>query len=377
MKRTTSTVSAVRPDRGYSVRVAGRANYGVLGIGVVVLVVLAVSPLFAGRQVTAGMIGFFIYLTVAQLWNLMLGYAGLISVGQQGFIGIGAYILWFFADIVHLSPWAAIVLAGVGGMIIALPAAALVFRLKGGYLAIGTWVIAEVIRLVMTNIQRAGGAGGIDITASADLVKSYGVEGMYARVYWWALAAAVIAILATYLLLRSRSGLGLKAMRDNDLAAESSGVNLWRSKLYTYVIAGAGCAMAGAILALNNLRVDPSDNFNISWTAYMIFISIIGGVGTIEGPIIGSVIFYVLWKTIGDLGTWYFVILGVVAIVVTIWSPQGIYGWIVKKTGFMIFPLQRNLWMIESDGSSGRSPRGGRWRRRKAEQSAAETASGS
>jgi branched-chain amino acid transport system permease protein len=351
MRRTAPALSAARPDSSYSVRVAGRANHAVLGLGVAVLVVLAVSPFFAGRQVTAGMIGFFIYLTVAELWNLMLGYAGLISVGQQGFIGIGAYILWFFADIVHLSPWAAIVLAGVGGMIIALPAAALVFRLKGGYLAIGTWVIAEVIRLIMTNVQRAGGAGGIDITATADVVKSVGIDGMYARVYWWALAAAVAAIMVTYLLLRSRAGLGLKAMRDNDLAAESSGVNLWRSKLYTYVIAGAGCAMAGAILAMNNMRVDPSGNFDISWTAYMIFISIIGGVGTIEGPIIGSVIFYVLWKTIGDLGTWYFVILGVVAIAVTIWSPQGIYGWIAKKTGFMLFPLQRKLYFVESESS--------------------------
>lgn len=360
MKRAPSTSYTMQPDGNFSVRVAGRANYAGLGIGVAALIVLALSPLFAGRQVIAGMIGFFIYLAVAELWNLMLGYAGLISVGQQGFIGIGAYILWFFADILHVSPWAAIVLAGVGGMIIALPAAALVFRLKGGYLAIGTWVIAEVIRLIMTNIQRAGGAGGIDITASANLVQSYGVEGMYARVFWWALAVAVLAILVTYLLLRSRSGLALKAMRDNDLAAESSGVNLWRAKLYTYVIAGAGCAMAGAVLALNNLRVDPTDNFGISWTAYMIFISIIGGVGTIEGPIIGSVIFYVLWKTIGDLGTWYFVILGVVAITVTIWSPQGIYGWIAKKTGFMLFPLQRQLSLFDEDLDG--APPGGRRR---------------
>ncbi len=376
MKDDAPKVTAERVGGKYSVRVAGRANYAILGVGVAVLAVLAASPLFAGRQVTAGMIGFFIYLAVAELWNLMLGYAGLISVGQQGFIGIGAYILWFFADIVHLSPWIAIVLAGIGGMIIALPAAALVFRLKGGYLAIGTWVIAEVIRLIMTNIQRAGGAGGIDITASANLVQSYGVEGMYARVYWWALAAAVLAILVTYLLLRSRPGLGLKAMRDNDLAAESSGVNLWRSKLYTYVIAGAGCAIAGAILALNNLRVDPTDNFGISWTAYMIFITIIGGVGTIEGPIIGSVIFYVLWKTIGDLGTWYFVILGVLAVAVTIWSPQGIYGWVVKKTGFMIFPLQRRLNLAESDEAPVELAGDGRRRGRKgaAESAAVESA---
>jgi branched-chain amino acid transport system permease protein len=340
---TTPTAPTATPGRKYSVRVTSRTNHAILGGGVAIVIVLAILPIFVATRITESMIEFFCYLALAELWNLMLGYAGLISAGQQGFIGIGAYTLWLFADILHVSPLIAVVFAAVAGIIIAFPAAALVFRLKGGYLAIGTWVIAEVIRLVMTNIRRAGGGGGIDISATTKLVQDVGIDGWFSRVYWWALAAAVIAIVISYLLLRSRNGLALKAMRDNDLAAESSGVNLWRTKLYTWVIAGAGCALVGAIVAMNSMRVDPGANFSINWTAYMIFITIIGGVGTIEGPIIGTIIFYVLRETTSDWGTWYFIMLGLLAIVVTVWSPTGIYGWIVKKTGFMLFPLQRKL----------------------------------
>jgi len=113
------------------------------------------------------------------------------------------------------------------------------------------------------------------------------------------------------------------------------------------------------IRAMYDLRVNPGANFSVNWTAYLIFITVIGGIGTIEGPIIGTVIFYVLRETTSKYGTWYFIALGLVAIVVTVWSPQGIYGWIVKKTGFMIFPLQRQLNLFEDDVGGGRTPGGG------------------
>jgi branched-chain amino acid transport system permease protein len=353
MSTTPLVPEATGPGRKYSVWVANRTNYVILGVGIAILIVLAVFPLFGNTEWTRRLIDFLCFLALAELWNLMLGYAGLISAGQQGFIGIGAYTLWFFSDILHISPFASVMFAAIAGMIIAFPAAALVFRLKGGYLAIGTWVIAEVIRLIMTNVRRAGGGSGIDVTATSKLVQELGRNGWYSRVYWWALAAAVLAIAVTYLLLRSRTGLGLKAMRDNDLAAESSGVNLWRSKLYTWVIAGAGCALVGGLRAMYDLRVNPGSNFSINWTAYLIFITVIGGIGTIEGPIIGTIIFYVLRETTSKYGTWYFIALGLLAIIVTVWSPAGIYGWVVKKTGFMLFPLQRRLRLPEGDGPPG------------------------
>jgi branched-chain amino acid transport system permease protein len=338
-----ATETTPKGSRKFTVSVASRVNLAILVFGVVVVVALATFPFFGPSAWVRRLVEFFAYLALAEMWNLMLGYAGLISVGQQGFIGIGAYTLWLFSDIIGINPLISVVFAAVGGVIIALPAAALVFKLRGGYLAIGTWVIAEILRLIVANIKRTGGGSGITIQATSKMAQTLGPQAWMSRVYWWALAAAVIAIAVVYVLLRSRTGLALKAMRDNDLAAESNGVNLWRTKLYTYVIAGAGCALVGAIEALYSLRVHPASAFAVTWTAYLIFITVIGGVGTIEGPIIGTIIFYVLRETTSKYGTWYFIALGMLAIVVTIWSPAGIYGYVVRKTNFMLFPLQRKV----------------------------------
>ncbi len=335
----TSAAATTTVNKRYSVWVASRTNYIILGAGVLIAIVLIAFPFFAGIPWTRRLVDFFILLGLAQLWNLMLGYAGLISVGQQGYIGIGAYVLWLFSDIFGLNPFIAVIFAAIGGAIIALPAATLIFRLKGGYLAIGTWVIAEILRLIVANIKRTGGGSGTTIQAASKMATEVRVPGTY----WWALAVSFIAIGVTYFLLRSRTGLALEAMRDNDLAAESSGVNLWRTKLYTYVIAGAGCAAAGAVVAIHLLRIQPAAAFSVNWTAYLIFITVIGGIGTIEGPIIGTLIYFVLREWTSQYGEWYFIILGLLAIVVTIWSPRGIYGYVVRKTHFFLFPVQRKL----------------------------------
>jgi branched-chain amino acid transport system permease protein len=334
----TATTAPTGTGR-FTVSVASRTHLYVGIAGLVIVVFLALFPLFAGTPWTRRLVDFFTLLALAEFWNLMLGYAGLISVGQQGYIGIGSYTLWLFADVFHINPFFGVIFAAIGGAIIALPAAKLVFKLKGGYLAIGTWVIAEILRLIVANIKRTGGGSGITIQAATKLGTSVRVPGSY----WWALGSALIAIGFTYFLLRSRTGLGLKAIRDNDLAAESSGVNLWRMKLYTYVIAGAGCAMVGAIVAIHLLRVQPAAAFSINWTGYILFITVIGGVGTLEGPIIGTLIYFVLREMTSKYGEWYFIVLGLLAIIVTIWSPAGIYGFVVRKTNFFVFPLQRKL----------------------------------
>ncbi len=336
---STTTATSTR----YSVSVASRTNYMVLAFGVLVLIVLVVFPFFGGTPWTRRLVDFFTLLALAQFWNLMLGYAGLISVGQQGYIGIGSYALWLFADVLPIHPFIAVIFAAIGGAIIALPSAVLVFKLKGGYLAIGTWVIAEILRLIVANIKRTGGGSGITVQAATKLGTELRVPGTY----WWGLALAVISIAVTYWLLRSRTGLALEAIRDNDLAAESSGVNLWRTKLLTYVIAGAGCAAVGAVVAIHLLRVQPAAAFSINWTGYLVFIVVIGGVGTIEGPIIGTLIYFILRETTSKYGEWYFIVLGLLAIVVTVWSPRGIYGYVVRKWNFFLFPLQRKLKFLD------------------------------
>jgi branched-chain amino acid transport system permease protein len=140
MKASSTSVPA--SDRQFSVYVASRTNKIILAVGLAIVIVLVLFPIFGGIPMTRRLVLFFGYLALAQFWNLMLGYAGLISVGQQGYIGVGAYALWLFADVLNINPFLCVIIAAVAGAIIALPSAALVFKLKGGYLAIGTWVLA-------------------------------------------------------------------------------------------------------------------------------------------------------------------------------------------------------------------------------------------
>ena len=147
----------------------------------------------------------------------------------------------------------------------------------------------------------------------------------------------------TYLLLRRRLGLALGAIRDSETAAEAFGVNAFRAKLTVYVIAALGCGVTGAVIYLNLLRLQPDAAFSVNWTAFMIFAVIIGGVGSIEGPIIGAVLFTVLQQTLSRYGAWYLVALGLVAILVTAWARRGLWGVVGDRLGFSFFPTRRSL----------------------------------
>ena len=300
---------------------------------------------------------FFTFLALAEMWNLMLGYAGLISVGQQGFIGIGAYTLWLFSDIIGINPLISVVFAAIGGCIIALPAAALVFRLRGGYLAIGTWVIAEVMRLIVSNIKRTGGGSGITIQATSKMAQRLGAEGWMPRVYWWALGRGGHRHRRDLPAAPLPDGLGSQGharqrprrreQRRQPVAHQAVHVRHRRRRLRVWSARSRPCTRCACI---------PGRPSAISWTAYLIFITVIGGIGTIEGPIIGTIIFYVLRETTSKYGTWYFIVLGILAIIVTIWSPAGIYGWILRRTGFSLFPLQRKIRFIDRPASHDLEP---------------------
>ena len=240
------------------------------------------------------------------MWNLLAGYAGLMSVGQQAYIGIGAYGLWIFTDKVGLHPVLAVLGAGVLAAIISVPTAALLFRLRGGYFAIGTWVMAEAFRLIVANNDWLGGGSGVTITSVTHMKVSDRIH----LTYWLALAVAVGVVLLVYFVLRSRLGLGLTAIRDNEVAAESLGVRVFRTKLWVYIIAAFGAGVTGAAIYMNLLRVQPDAAFGISWTAFTIFIVIIGGFGTIEGPILGAAIYFALQETLSQNGSAYLILLG-------------------------------------------------------------------
>lgn len=304
--------------------------------------ILAAAPLWAGRAELRLMMEIFSFLALASMWNLLAGYTGLISVGQQAFVGLGGYLFFGFAMFFGLHPLVAMPLAALLTLIVAIPTGWVAFRLNGAYFAIGTWVIAEVYRLGFAQVSALGGGSGISLPTA--IAKSL-ADGRMMREYvmfWIALGLAVASVLGVWLLLRSRWGLALTAIRDSGEAAESLGVPTRRTKFFVYVGTAGFTAFVGAFIFLQKLRISPEAAFSVNdWTAFVIFIVVIGGIGTIEGPIIGVLVFFILRETFADLGTWYLIGLGLTAIAVMLVDRRGIWGALRARGVPSLFPTQR------------------------------------
>jgi len=347
----------------HRIEIAAPASRHVMLIGALLLVALFLLPFYGTRGLVQELIFVFYMLALAQLWNLLAGYAGLVSVGQQAFVGLGGYLLFALTVYGGIDALLAIVLAGAIAFVFAFPTALVVFRLRGAYFAIGTWVVAEVYRLVFAQIKPLGGGTGTSLPVSVtngvfgiEFLKSvFDLRTALARdmvMYWTAFALAVGTVVAVYWILRTRRGLALSAIRDSELAAESVGVDGFRTKLWVYAVTAAGTGMVGALIYLHTARISPDAAFSVlNWTAYVIFIVVIGGIGTIEGPIIGVIVFYLLQTYLADFGTWYLILLGALAIVIMLFAPKGIWGYLAARYKIELFPLQRKL--VKSEDEAG------------------------
>ena len=279
------------------------------------------------------------YFLFAMMWNLLAGYGGMVSIGQQAFFGFGGYIMLILGNEAGVNPFLAIPMAAAVTALIAYPVSFIAFRLQGGYFAIGTWVIAEVFRLSFANMHWVGGGSGTSLIALRDIEKAV----RESSTYWIALACVVGVVAGVYLFLRSKRGLALLAIRDNETAASSQGVDVRRMKLAVYLIAAAGAGLAGALYFVSNLRISPDAAFSVNWSAFAIFMVVIGGIGRIEGPIVGALLFWFLNKFFSDYGSWYLVGLGLIAILVTLFSRDGIWGALHRRFGWSLFPTHRIL----------------------------------
>jgi branched-chain amino acid transport system permease protein len=282
------------------------------------------------------LVEFIALLVLAQMWNLLAGYAGLVSIGQQAYVGLGGYALIVLADDLGVNPFVAVPLAGLVAAAFALPTAALVFRFHGGYFAVGTWAIAEVYRLLIANTPALGRGSGRTLKAVFPLAR----ESRELTTYFLALAIGVAALVAVYVFLRSRYGLGLMAIRDSEHGSETLGVDVFRTKLGIYVGVAFGTGITGALIYLNLLRISPDAGFSINWTAYTIFI-VIGGLGSLEGPLIGTALFFLVREYLSDYGAWYMILLGTLAVGVMLAYPQGLWGMVADRWDLRFFPVQR------------------------------------
>jgi branched-chain amino acid transport system permease protein len=339
----------------FSAATGGAASRAALAGAVAILLLLAALPAFAARNLIQDLIFLFYMLALAQCWNLLAGFSGLISVGQQAFVGLGGYMLFALTLLAGLDPLLAIPLAGLVCAAFALPTALIVFRLRGAYFAIGTWVVAEVYRLVFAQFKGLGGGTGTSLAPSITSTV-FGIEWVKALFdvrtpaardiisYWGALVLMAGTLAVVYALLRSRRGLALGAIRDQEAAAAGLGVDIYRTKLAVYVAAAAMTGMIGALIYLQKARISPDAAFSVlDWTAYVIFIVVIGGIGTMEGPVVGAVIFYLLQRYLADFGAWYLILLGTLAITVMLFAPHGLWGFVAERYGVTLFPTRRRL----------------------------------
>lgn len=310
------------------------------GIPMLIIIIAVVAFLYIG-----GISGLFssntqryllkivLYITMGSMWNLMSGFTGMTSLGQQTFIGIAGYSLAIMTTIYKMPYGVGLLVGAVIGFGISLGLSFILFRMRGMYFAIATWVVAEAFCTWFLSWKFAGQGGGMTVS-----IKNY---PRVSEIYLLALTLCVISLIVIYVLLRTKTGLGLTAMRDDADAAASVGVNIFKSKLLCYVICCVFIALAGGLFFLNKGAILPSSGFNISWTVAMVFIVIIGGVGTMSGPIVGAVIYVLLEEQLANYPGWSNIILGVIAILVIVFLPDGIMGTLQKKLNFEIFSQKR------------------------------------
>ncbi|WP_338698184.1 branched-chain amino acid ABC transporter permease [Bradyrhizobium sp. 26S5] len=339
----------------WQVRVGTRLSRIAAVAGIALVVVLAALPAIASRNLIQDLIFVFTMLTLAQLWNVLAGWGGLVSVGQQAFVGLGAYALFAGIVMAGLDPVAAIPLAGLFAALVAAVLGPLLFRLEGPYFAIGSWVAAEALRLICAQFKSLGGGTGMSISPS-ELSQIVGLKAVQALlglrpaaardvlVYWLALLIAVLVTLGIYAFMRSRLGLALAASRDNAAAARSVGVRTARIRQVLWIAVAFATGMVGALVYLQKARISPDAAFSVTdWTAYVIFIVVIGGVRTIEGPMVGVLLLWGLLTYLAQYGSLYLVVLGTLAILIMLFMPRGVWGEAARRWQLQLFPTQRWL----------------------------------
>lgn len=281
-------------------------------------------------------------LAMAQMWNLLAGYTGLVSMGHQAFAGIGAYLLFIASDRLGISPYWMVPVAGIGAALLAAVVAPLMFRLRDAYFSIGMWVLAEIVRLLVAKFPLFGGESGVPLQA----VRLVEAESFQQNAFWISGAIGLAAVAGVYLLMRSPFGLGLMAVRDNELAATSIGVNVWRNRFIAFVLSGLGFGLAGAAHFMGTMFVSPDSAFDINWVVTAMFIVIIGGIGTIEGPLIGAVIYFGLRELFNTWfamsGGWYLIAMGSIAVTVMLLAPRGLWGLARERWGWRGLSVQRH-----------------------------------
>lgn len=309
-----------------------------IGLLLVAGIAIAALPWLLGVGGSGRAVALLVYILLAVMWNALAGFAGLVSIGQTLFFGVAAYATIRLAD-AGIDPYLAIMLATLIGAILGYLTSLFMLSLSGGEFAIGMWVLSSLAHLCVNLDPLIQGETGTSLIA----LNAYNIETRSMLTLWLALALTAAVFVALVLLLRSSTGAAITAIRDDEVGARSIGIDVMRTKRIVFVLAATGTAAAGALWLASNTNFQPRAFFGVQWTAYMLFMVLVGGLGRVEGALIGAVLFFVIETFFGAYGAWYLVGLGAVAVLFALALPNGIWGWIGPRlpgeaipTGYLI-----------------------------------------
>jgi branched-chain amino acid transport system permease protein len=317
-----------------SVRRWTRLSIASVGLVLVFQVLLACAPLLLDANAVDRLTTLFIYGILALMWNCLAGYGGLVSVGQQAFFGLGAYAAVRLAD-AGMSVYPSLLVGALLVATVSVPVGLFMLKLRTGEFAIGMWVVAELAHLLVNLDPLIQGETGTSLIA----LNSYDADARRAFTYWAALATMVGLAWLVFVLLRGRLGSAAQAIRDNEDAAASVGVRVLATKRTIFILSAFGCAAAGALWVATTISFQPKTYFSVQWSAYMIFMVLVGGIGTFEGPIIGAVLFFLVETYFGASGVWYMIGLGATALAFALLLPRGIWGSLEERFGIRLLPV--------------------------------------
>lgn len=283
--------------------------------GILLAAGFAAFPLVTGRDDLLNLgVQIFLAVTLAESWNLLGGYAGQITLGHAAFFGLGALatrMLWVAGAPLVFALAAGALMATAFGVIIGGPA----FRLRGAYFAIGTLALAEILRITVGNLMPEISTIPATALASYDLVPRY----------YLALALAVLSVAVVAALVRSRVGLGMQAVREDEAAAEASGVGAFRHKLLALAFSTALVGLAGGTFAYYHVSYYPQHAFSPAWTFDAVLIAFVGGVGTVHGPVLGALFYVILREVLAvQLVELHLLIFGALFVLVVLFLPGGL-----------------------------------------------------
>jgi branched-chain amino acid transport system permease protein len=313
------------------------SRFGAWG-AVIAIGAFALLPALLGAGAVDRLTALFIYVIMAAMWNALAGYGGLVSVGQQVFFGLGAYFTVRLSE-AGIDPFIAVVIAALLVALVSYPLSLVMLRLKGGEFAIGMWVVSALTHLCVNLDGLIQGETGRSLIA----LNAYDAGSRRDIIYWLALSAMAALLIGLFVLLRSKTGAAIQAIRDNEDAADALGVDVMGTKRLLFVLAALGIGAAGALWLASATSFQPKTYFSVQWTAYMIFMVLVGGIGRFEGAILGAIIFFAIETWFGALGVWYLIGLGLVALLFSLFLPRGLWGEIETRTGISLMPVGYRL----------------------------------